>query len=190
METLNEDAIFEMTNIQAKRTGLPYDLWINSVGVDRGNEHSNTTRVKIRLEGNAFIPLEISDDPKIPESVLKVAGNDFINNLPKIKKYIKSYKEILLAHYYKKIDDTQAGNLLSTLGRASDALYKLNKLIDKQRIGKATIYFDNLQLIYVIELFNSSDELLDTIYASDSKRLNIEVNNLKSVYKDIEIENK
>ena len=36
---LNEDALFEMANIKAKRTGLPYDLWIDSMGIDRGNEH-------------------------------------------------------------------------------------------------------------------------------------------------------
>ena len=89
------------------------------------------------MEGSTFIPIDISDDPKIPDNALKVAEKDFINNLPTIKNYIKAYKEVLLAHYYKKIDDTQAGNLLSTIGRASEALDKLNKLLDRQRISKA-----------------------------------------------------
>lgn len=184
---LNEDALFEMANIKAKRTGLPYDLWIDSMGIDRGNEHCYHPRIKIRLEGSTFIPIDISDDPKIPDSVLKVAGKDFINNLPTIKKYIKAYKDVLLAHYYKKIDDTQAGNLLSTIGRASEALDKLNKLLDRQRISKTLFHWDNLQYLYVIDLFNSSNELLDTIYASDSKRLNQELNNLKLIHDNLEI---
>lgn len=179
---LNEDALFEMANIKAKRTGLPYDLWIDSMGIDRGNEHCYHPRIKIRLEGSIFIPIDISDDPKIPDSVLKVAGKDFIDNLPTIKKYIKAYRDVLLAHYYKKIDDTQAGNLLSTIGRASEALDNLNKLLDKQRISKAIFHWDDLQSLCVVDLFNSSNELLDTIYASDPKKLNQELNNLKLIY--------
>ena len=74
---LNEDALFEMANIWKEDTGLPYHLWIDSKGIERGNEHCGHPRLKIQVDNN-LIPVDICDDPQIPDSVLEISSKDFI----------------------------------------------------------------------------------------------------------------
>lgn len=188
INTLNEDVLFEMANIKANRTGLKYDIWLDSLGVDRKNEHSNP-RIKIQVDNN-LIPIEISNDPQIPDSVMKNLGKEFISNFPQVKKWVKAYKDILLAHYYKKIDDIQAGNLLSVIGRAASSIEKLNQLLDRSNIKYVEFYWDDTQTLYVIEAKNSLNEIIDTIYASDQFNLNKELSLLKIENKNLIIKEK
>lgn len=186
LSELNEQILFEMANIKSNRTGLNYDIWIDSMGFRRGNEHSYHPRIKVQIDNN-LIPIDITDDPQVPESVLKVLGDEFERHLPQVKKWIKEYKEILLAHYYGKIDDTQAGNLLSTIGKAAASIEKMHQLLDRANIKVAEFYWDSFQLLYVVNLKNSLNEIIDTIFAATPKKLNEELNILKLENKDLKI---
>lgn len=75
MDFLNEQYLLEMANVKSTDTGLPYDIWIDSLGKDRDVEH-NIPRIKVNVNGK-YIPIEISDEPDIPESVKKMGIVDF-----------------------------------------------------------------------------------------------------------------
>ena len=53
----------EMANLSSDRTGLPYDIWLDSSGNGRNTSH-NLPRLKIDIEGDK-IPVSISKEPKI-----------------------------------------------------------------------------------------------------------------------------
>lgn len=67
---LNENLLMEMANISREDTKLPYEVWIDSSGVKRVNEHTFSPRIKIQVPGiKEWIPITISDDPEIPDNV-------------------------------------------------------------------------------------------------------------------------
>ena len=143
---LNEELLFEMANIESRVTGLPYDLWIDSMGKNRLNNH-NEPRVKILVDGN-FIPVTISDTPNIPESVKKTG----LGNIPKfahVQKYIRAYKEVLLAHYNRMINDTQALELLKTINYAKDAELKLSDMLLEDDLRIEFEWFEDEELFIV-----------------------------------------
>lgn len=119
-----EGVAYEMANVSKEDTGLPYDLWIDSIGSDRNSKHS-APRLKVRIDGK-FIPVLLSDNPDIPDSVKKAGIKDF-PHLSEIKKYIKAYLDIFLAHYNKELTDKQALNILSTIDRAQELVACFNK---------------------------------------------------------------
>lgn len=125
-EMLNNDleaSAYEMANVSKEDTGLPYDFWIDSKGEGRT---SHGPRIKVRLQGQD-VPVTISDEPDIPESVRKTGVTDF-PHLAEIKKYVRAYKDVLLAHYKHLISDRQALNLLSTLDQSKIQIVKLNEM--------------------------------------------------------------
>ena len=83
-----------MANVKSFDTGLPYDLWIDSVDADRKTSHSNP-RLKVNVDGQ-FITMEISDNPDIPDSVKKKGITDFKN-----KTLIQKLKKVLYNLYNK-----------------------------------------------------------------------------------------
>lgn len=176
-----------MANIEKEDTGLPYNLWLDSIGKNRKNEHSGNPGLKINVNGN-LIPIEISDNPEIPESVLKVSGKKFIKNLPIIKKYIKAYKEILLAHYNREITDNQVTSLLKNIGNAVKAKEELDKLKSKSTISKIKFYWDEEQLLFVIIMLNKLNKEIDVKYTSNKKILNNLLSNMKKLNPNIVIE--
>ena len=180
---LNEDALFEMANIWKEDTGLPYHLWIDSKGIERGNEHCGHPRLKIQVDNN-LIPVDICDDPQIPDSVLEILGDEFIKKFAKVRKYIIAYKDILLAHYYRKISDKQAAEMLKTIGKASEAVQKLTDLFNRGNIEVIEFHWDDVECLFVIELKNNIGEILDTKYADDKKDLNQVLTRLKYLYGD------
>ncbi len=118
------ESAFEMANVSKDDTGLPYDLWIDSIGSDRNTPHS-LPRLKVRIDGK-FIPVLLSDNPDIPDSVKKAGVKDF-PHFSEIKKYIKAYLDVLLAHYNKELTDKQALNILSTIDEAKEVVTNFNK---------------------------------------------------------------
>lgn len=110
LDTLEEDYLLEMANVNKQDTGLPYDLWIDSVGKDRNNKH-NEPRIKVDVD-NQLIPIIIDkENPDIPESVKKQGIKTF-KNINKIKDYVKKYYDVFIKHWNKELTDRQALNLL------------------------------------------------------------------------------
>lgn len=175
---LNEQLLYEMANVKSSDTGLPYDLWIDSIGVDRKNTHNNP-RLKVNVDGQ-FIPMEISDNPDIPDSVKKKGITDF-KNKALIQRYIKAYKEILLAHYNKQISDKQALSLLGTFKTADDAKLSLADIIDITPNVVIEYSYDSVNYLWCIEVYSNS-KLISTSYELSEKDLFAKLNELKSKY--------
>lgn len=129
LKDLNENYLLEeeMANISKEDTGLPYDLWVDSLGKDRKTPH-NEPRLKVEVN-HQYIPVTISDSPEIPESVQKTLGADSFKDFTKIKKYIIAYRKILMAHYLRQLTDKQLLNLLRTALEAPQAESEFNKMV-------------------------------------------------------------
>lgn len=56
--------MFEMAALSRKRTNLPYELWLDSVGKDRNVPH-NTPRLKVEVSDNILIPISIEKNPRV-----------------------------------------------------------------------------------------------------------------------------
>lgn len=123
---LLEEPAFEMANVSKQDTGLPYDLWIDSMGKDRKVQHSEP-RIKVQVDSQ-FIPVILSENPQIPESAKKNGAVE-PKNFKIIQKYIKAYLRVFLAHYNHLITDRQALMLLSRLEDADSDLVK--QVMDK-----------------------------------------------------------
>lgn len=177
---LDENLLLEMATVSKSKIGLPYDLWLDPAGIDRGNEHVNNPRIKIKVD-DSLIPIEISDDPKIPDSVKKNLDKD-IPNLAAVKNYVKAYKKVLLAHYYKKIDDKDALNLLSTIGDAKAAELKLDEITKPKTNGEIRYKRDVDQCLYVISVFDDKNNIVTTSYAFNKYYLYSEIKALKDTY--------
>lgn len=176
---LNEELLLEMANLSHKRTGLPYDIWIDSEGVNRKNTHYGP-RIKIKVD-DRFIPFEISDDPDIPESVKKTGLVDFPHK-NKIREYVSAYKKVLLAHYYKQIDDTEALNLLKTIKYAPEAEKQLELYTELWPNLRIEFNWDNQECLYVINVI-SDNGVIETVYAMDTFYLSKELTDLQLRYK-------
>lgn len=135
ISTLSEQYMFEMANIPKKYTGLPYDIWIDSMGSDRANKHS-VPRIKLKVD-NTLIPVTISDKPEVPSSVLK-NGNVKIKEFSKIRDFIVRYKVVLLMHFYRELDDVQT---ITLLHRIKDTT-KLNQLSPEEVVDLADSLLD------------------------------------------------
>jgi putative endonuclease len=97
--------LYEMATISKEETGLPYDIWIDSMGIDRKGKH-NQPRLKIKVNNN-LIPISIEDNPRV------LVGNaKKIKELDKIFKFIKENLEILQKHWQKELDDRETLNLI------------------------------------------------------------------------------
>lgn len=104
LNNLDEDIFFEMANAVKEDTGLPYNIWLDSVGKNRKNKHSEP-RIKVEVD-NDFIPVIICDNPYIP-----IEGKTF-KKFSIIKKFIIDNKDILLQHWNKQLTDKEILNLL------------------------------------------------------------------------------
>ena len=181
---LNEDLLFEMANLEKRDTGLPYDIWIDSAGKSRSNSHSNTPRIKIDVNGD-LIPVEISDNPDIPDSVKK-QGVPNIPHFSEIKKYVKAYKKVFLAHYLNQISDKQALNLLGPIKLAPQSEISLSQIIDQTPNTIIKYRWDNKELLYIIEVYKDNSKV-DTLYALGEYNLFKYLGELKNKYQPIDI---
>lgn len=176
---LNEELLLEMANLSHKRTGLPYDIWIDSEGVNRKNTHYGP-RIKIKVD-DKFIPFEISDNPDIPDSVKKTGIVDFPYK-SKIRDYVIAYKKVLLAHYYKQIDDTTALNLLKTIKYAPEAEKQLELYTELWPNLRIEFNWDDSECLYIINVV-SDNGIIETVYAMDTLYLSKELTDLQLKYK-------
>lgn len=171
-QAINEELLLEMANVSKRVSGLPYDMWIDSNGCLRNTQH-NIPRVKIHVD-DELIPVSISDDPQI------LVKNKTINKWSWIRKYIIAYKDILLAHYNQKIDDTAALELLKTLDKAKDATVKLSDMT--QLPEDVEIQFSKIPDGFLI-VVKSKNKTLETMYAEDWAETSKTIRSLKNKYK-------
>jgi hypothetical protein len=100
---------FEVTIIPKGRTGLPFDIWADSVGKDRGKDVA-LQRVKV-VKGDVAIELSFYADPVIEagEQNIEAFGIDDVNTAIE---YIKKHKVLFIAHWNHEIDDCELGTAL------------------------------------------------------------------------------
>lgn len=113
-----EEAAFEMANVSKNDTGLPYNLWIDSLGKDRQVGHANSPRIKVEVDGK-LVPVLISEDPQIPNSAKKNGAKE-PKNFAEVREYVRAYFPVFMAHYLRMISDRQALLLLTKVENATD----------------------------------------------------------------------
>ena len=148
-EAAEKELLFEMVNIKSYRTGLPYDLWLDSEGSARKTQH-NLPRVKVNVDGN-LIPIQLTEEPIIPSSVKGVT--DF-RHKSIVLRYLKAYRDILLAHFNNSIDDADVIALLGPLTKAKEKTELLSDLMITTPQCVATFRYNVDELLYEIELTN------------------------------------
>ena len=186
LRAINEDLLFEMACIRKKETGLPYDIWLDPMGKDRGNEHTYSPRLKIDVDGKQ-IPVLINDDPDIPDSVKKINSKN-IPNFSKVKKWIVAYKKILIAHFLRQISDASAIKLLSTTGKAEQALTDFDNLTSPKNNGVIEYYWLPNEGIYQIDTKDEDGNIVTTSYAASKYDAWVEIQEMQDIY-EIDKEN-
>ena len=185
---LNENLLMEMANISREDTKLPYEIWIDSSGVKRGNEHTFSPRIKIQVPGiKEWIPITISDDPEIPDSVKK-KNNIKIPKFNTVREWVIAYKKILLAHFFKEINDKQALSLLTTTDKAHDAEIKLGEYIGKKPNSKIEWFYNTTDGIFEAQVKDNNDIVVLSSVATNKYDMWVEIQELKKAY-DIDDEN-
>ena len=98
----------EMANISKDKTGLSYDIWLDSVGKDRKVSHRKP-RLKVRLDNKELIPVSIEREPKI-----LVKGKE-IPKFRQFKKFILLNYDILMKHWNLEIEDDDVLDLIKSI---------------------------------------------------------------------------
>ena len=180
LNSINEDLIWEMATIRQRKSGLPYKIWLDPMGVTRGNEHTFSPRLKVEVDGK-LIPVEISDNPKIPD-IVKSTGVKEPRWFNLVYKYIKKYKDVLLAHFYGEIEDDE---VLNFIGKESEADKYLTNFKNYVRpipdTAKIVYHFEPDEMVFVIKVV-IKDEVILTDYAIDRSELFRISNRLKKAY--------
>lgn len=176
----------EMANVSSDITGLPYDLWVDSLGQDRNTEH-NEPRIKVEIEPHKYVPIIVSDNPQLPSSVQKTGLTNF-RGLQLVKKYVKNYKDIFLAHYNRKINDSQLLYCLGSLNDYVAAIEKLNKLTAKKDIT-INYCWDDVDLLYQIEAVDSDNNIVATAFVMTEKELFTTIENYKKRFETNNVKN-
>ena len=94
----------EMSNLIKRKTGLPVNIWVDDIGVERNVEH-NEPRIKVqnntadRRQDDTF-ELTISKNPYVISGICKLNSK----NLNKVKDYVVKYYEPLMDYWNQKID--------------------------------------------------------------------------------------
>ena len=179
LRKLNENLLFEMASVDKKDTDLPYDLWLDPMGRDRGNSHTFTPRIKVKVE-DKYIPVTISDNPEIPNSAKKNGAKEF-PRYNEVKQYIIAYKKILIAHFYRKLNDREAWNLLLTINDAPKAVNYIDDVLGNTPTKeKIVFYWDSKEELYVVQVIDSEEELFETHYALNKSELSSLIHRLKN----------
>lgn len=177
-EAINEELLMEMANIKSTVSGLPYDIWLDPHGKDRNNTH-NSPRVKV-VVGDEMIPIELTDEPDVPDSVKKLGKGEF-RHKALVLRYIKAYRKIMLAHYDLQINDTQALNLIGTLRQAPEAELRLADMIDLRPNIRVEFEWDEQEFLYEVQVVTDK-EVLATSYALDNTELFSQVTKFQHEY--------
>ena len=110
------EPMFEMAALSRKRTNLPYELWLDSVGKDRNVLH-NTPRLKVKVSDNTLIPVSIEKAPKVLVDISKYPK---IKHLSAVVNFIANNYDLLLDHWNKKYDDGEIIGILTDICRGVD----------------------------------------------------------------------
>lgn len=179
LRKLNENLLFEMASILPRKSGLPYKIWLDPLGENRKNQHSHTPRIKVEVDGK-YIPVTISDTPEIPKSALK-NGAKIFPGFSDIKEYIVAYKKVLIAHFYRMIDDEDALKLLHKVEEAPRAINYIDDVLENTPTKeKIVFYWDSKEKLYVIQVIDSEEELFETHYALNKSELSSLIHRLKN----------
>ena len=179
IDELNEDLLWEMSAVKPRRSGLPYKIWLDPMGVTRGNEHTFSPRLKVEVDGK-LIPVEISDNPKIPASVLK-HGTEEPEGFSEVKRYIKKYKDIFLAHFYGELDENEVLDFVGREDEADSFIVKFNNYKRPDDDVKITYHFDADEMVFVINVVMNGKPVR-TDYALSRDKLFKEANRLKKAF--------
>lgn len=185
IDRMNEDLLWEMATIIPKESGIPYKIWLDPMGVTRGNEHTFSPRCKVEVDGK-FIPVEISDNPKIPNSVRRLMDEE-PRNFNLVYEYIKAYKDIFLAHYYGKISDKDVLSYVGTEGEAERNTIRFFSEKDKKSKVKIVYHFEPDEMVFVIKVVEDNGKVLMKDVAMDRNELFKIANELKSTFDAIGI---
>ena len=98
---------FTVTCASAKETGLPYDILLDSLGLDK--RFSGKPRVGVLVE-DTVVPVSISEKPVV------LSGYHFQNEI-QIIKWIEKHNTELLDHWNKKLSDKKKLNSLCCIKR-------------------------------------------------------------------------
>ena len=88
-EEYESDVLFEMANLISKYTGLEYIVWVSV----RSNREKHGPRIKVKIQ-NVFIPVTISDEPKVA-----VSTNLRIPEFRNLQEWIILNKDLLLEYW-------------------------------------------------------------------------------------------
>lgn len=98
-----------------------------------------------------------------------------------------TYKKILIAHYLKQIGDDIVYRLVSTTGKAGDAIEIFDDIVMPRNNGKIEYYLDQNGEIYQIDVKDENDKIVTSSYAFSKYDAWKETQELKNIY---EIEDK
>lgn len=114
LRQLDEEQLWEMTNLHPRDTGLPVIVWADS---NRQMKHG--LRIKFqnsysdKTDSSSLIPMTISENPQILVQVkLRISNAD----LQKIRQWIILNKDLLVAYAKEAITTKDFVNSLKTLG--------------------------------------------------------------------------
>lgn len=107
-EFLKEDTqiLTEMSNLRKNQTGLPVNIWVDDIGVERKSKH-NQPRIKFQNDNadrmhEETISMSISENPEILQKNQKInISNEDVN---KIKKFVKLNKNVLIEYWNQNIE--------------------------------------------------------------------------------------
>ena len=180
IDRMNEDLLWEMAKIQPKTSGVPYKIWLDPMGVTRGNEHTFSPRLKVEVDGN-FIPVEISGNPKIPDSTRRFMDKE-PRNFNLVYEYIKAYKDIFLAHYFGEIDDKDVLSYIGTKDEAKENTVRFFSEKDKKPKIRVVYHFEPDEIIFSIKVVEDNGKVLMRDVALDRNELFKIANELKDTF--------
>ena len=97
-------AFFEMANLRKQESGLPYDIWLDSIGCAR-NTHHKVMRIKVGV-GDELIPVIIASQRDIRPLRPFRMENEIVS-------WVVHNYDTLFKHWNGELSDRQALNLLS-----------------------------------------------------------------------------
>lgn len=114
---LNEDTLWEMSNVRKNRTGLPCNVSIQFQPDNQKRYQHNLPRIKFQNNKSDrvtsisdLIPVSISDEPQVLTNV-KYDKDIF----KEVRKWIILNKELLLEYWNQNIDDYEFINKMKSL---------------------------------------------------------------------------
>lgn len=149
-----------MFYVSSDITGVPCNIWITSCKFE---PRDKIPHVNVEVRKYNYISMTISDTPELIDTT-DFSAKVTKHKLQLVKRYIKNYKNILLAHYEQKIDDLHLLSCLGALNRSKQFNKKLNRMLDLANEGYSWEVIDAIE-DYIENhdvdnhVFNTVDEL-------------------------------